>query len=608
MISLIFIERQRRIGKTTFGLKNTSLLTLFFLLFPCLILGIQAQTLQFGHIQINGISDKELAQQMSRDLRSAEDSLALQAALLPWYDKVAKQGLLEFSLDKAIKSEDNWQLFFHQGPIYLYESIALKGLNDLYLTKSGIDKLIRKQLPVDWADLMQRLTYCIQLFQAEGYPFAAFQEAAITYRQAGKDTLWTRIAYEFEAGSLVVIDSIHISGNHREKDAFVHSLARLSPGMRYNQALIDDIPRILNNSIYYQKVAPPSLSFDSPEQAELSLKLTSKQAGKFDALLGILPPDANNEKLQFTGTADIVLVSPFRFGEVIQFKYDKFNSNSQRLDLNVMIPYILHTPLKLEASLLLHKQAEDFLNRYFQLASYYNFSPNFAAKFYLKNKRASFLGGSNPSVDSTFLANQLDGQLSMLGLGLAYEQLDYRITPTKGLSLSLDLALGQRALRDNPRIPEELYEGISDEQAVRELDFRIKWYRPISQRHVVHLANHTYWLDQNTYFTNDLLQVGGAKSIRGFNEKQFFTNFYSFFTLEYRLMLEKDSYIFIFGDYAYLQNSVSQENLRARAFGLGMRYGTKAGIISISYAVGSLGTGDLQAGRGKIHIGLINQF
>ncbi|MEM6800374.1 MAG: hypothetical protein AAF696_03165, partial [Bacteroidota bacterium] len=168
-----------------------------------------------------------------------------------------------------------------------------------------------------------------------------------------------------------------------------------------------------------------------------------------------------------------------------------------------------------------------------------------------------------------------------------------------------------RTIRENVQIASsrpEVYENIDRESPSREIEFMLKWYRRLSGRHILHIANHTYWLDLDNILRNDQLQVGGARSIRGFNENQFFTDFFSFFSLEYRLQLERNSYVFLFGDYAYLENNEGNTIIRPRSTGIGMNYGTKAGIISISYAIGTAENIPFQPSRGRIHVGLINQF
>ena len=203
----------------------------------------------------------------------------------------------------------------------------------------------------------------------------------------------------------------------------------------------------------------------------------------------------------------------------------------------------------------------------------------------------------------------LDGSENLYGVGFSFQNLDYTLNPTKGLYVTTDIGIGRKTIRRNVNLSESIYNGLELNQPKTEANFEIGWYQQTFKRLVLHLRNQTYWLDQNVFFENDMAQVGGSRSIRGFNENQFFTNFYTFFTGEYRFLLEKNSYLFIFGDYAYLENKISEDFvLRPYGFGAGMTYDTKAGIISVTYAIGQVRNNPLQPGRGRIHIGLINQF
>lgn len=559
-----------------------------------------------GPVRITGLEEVASIQ---RALEGERDSLAILEVVSSLEAQWRQEGYLEAGLEALARAEKGWVLRLHRGPVYVYDSLELRGLDPSYVFRWKLDRLARRGRALDWRALEQRLLAILASFQDEGYPFAQFSDPTLDFRKKGPDSLYAHITYAFDPGSLVHIDSIQVEGNHRERDAFVHALTRLYPGSRYDQAQIDQLPRLLNNSIYYEAVAPPEVNFLSPDRAALRLRLKRSQAGKFDLLLGILPPSNNSleQRLRITGTADILLISPFRFGEVIQLNYERISENTQRLDLQARVPYLFRTPFSVGGSLFLHKQEEDFLNRALRVEAAYQFSTDLSATSFFRNKRASLLRPQLSRADTASLFDQLGGRLTMAGAGFTYERLDYRLTPRKGIRAFLELGLGQRTLSQGG-LPDSLKGSLPTEQAVREIDLELKAYYPLGRRHVLHIANRTYWLGQDRYFQNDLRQVGGAQSIRGFDERSLFTNFYTFFSAEYQLMLERDSYIFIFGDYAYLQNSVSQEHLRPRSFGLGMRYGTQAGIIALSYAVGSFGRGDVQAGRGKIHIGLINQF
>ncbi|MEM7371674.1 MAG: BamA/TamA family outer membrane protein [Bacteroidota bacterium] len=558
-------------------------------------------------IQISGLHSAKQLKQLEQAWSQIEDSASLQQAADIHILTLHQRGFLEAKLIAIQAHLQAWKVQFQQGPHYLYRTIELEGLTPLYSQKTELDRLADKHAPVNWDDLEQRLNSCLQLFQEEGYPFASFRELAVNYEASGQDSIWVDVHYLFDAGPLTHIDSIDITGNHRERDPFIYSLIRLKPGDLYNQKTIAAIPGILNNSIYYQNVSPARVGFHPKRGAKVILNLERKRAGKFDLLLGLQPPQNNTQRLGFTGTMDIVLVSPLRQGELLEFRFDYLTAGTQQTEARLILPYILRTPLKIEGSFEMQKQEEDFLNLNTEAMLLYAINPFLSASFFVRTRNSRVLDSTLRDTNNNS-ANQLDGNRQLLGAGLVYEQLDYRNNPSRGLEARLGLAIGRRTILPNRFISPELYEGRDLEQPIREAELSVKWYRQLFRRQVLHLGNHTYWLGMKDYLRNDQLQVGGSKSIRGFNEKSFFTNFYSFFTAEYRFQLERDSYLFLFGDYAYLEDQVREEVLFPYGVGLGMNYGTKAGIISIVYAIGSTRDIPFQPSRGRIHIGIVNQF
>ncbi|TAE48015.1 MAG: hypothetical protein EAZ89_16365 [Bacteroidetes bacterium] len=251
------------------------------------------------------------------------------------------------------------------------------------------------------------------------------------------------------------------------------------------------------------------------------------------------------------------------------------------------------------------KQEEDFLNISYQGSGLYAFSPFLSARFYYRSRGTRLLG---QGVSDSLLLRQLDGLRRTAGVGFEYENLDYRNNPSRGWTGKLDLGIGQRTIRRNVLLPDRVYEGLDLRQPVREILLELKWYHQLFERQILHLANRSAWLGMEQYYRNDQWQLGGARSIRGFNENQLFADFYTFFTAEYRFQLERDSYLFAFFDYAWLDDRNLNQQQRPAGLGLGMNYGTKAGIISLVYAVGSNGSTPFQPSRGKVHIGIVNLF
>jgi outer membrane protein insertion porin family len=114
----------------------------------------------------------------------------------------------------------------------------------------------------------------------------------------------------------------------------------------------------------------------------------------------------------------------------------------------------------------------------------------------------------------------------------------------------------------------------------------------------------------STFENSDLYRLGGNNSLRGYREDQFLGSRIFWSNLEYRALLTRRSYGFLFFDTGYylraeepeLKIPKSEEFLYG--FGLGLSLETALGVLRVSYA---LGEGD-SFSDGKIHFGVLNEF
>ena len=85
-----------------------------------------------------------------------------------------------------------------------------------------------------------------------------------------------------------------------------------------------------------------------------------------------------------------------------------------------------------------------------------------------------------------------------------------------------------------------------------------------------------------------------------------------FFTgkIEYRYILEQNSFLFTFINAAYYTNKSRNIDLHDSplGFGAGINFETKIGIMSISYALGKQFDNPIYFRNGKIHFGIVNYF
>ena len=135
---------------------------------------------------------------------------------------------------------------------------------------------------------------------------------------------------------------------------------------------------------------------------------------------------------------------------------------------------------------------------------------------------------------------------------------------------------------------------------------------PIKNRSTVKIGTKSVYLQNTTLFQNELFRIGGLKTFRGFDEESIFASAYYIFTLEYRYLLEENSYLYLFSDGAYYENqSISFTGDRydtPYGFGAGISFETKAGIFSISYALGKQFDNPIDLRGGKVHFGVVNYF
>ncbi len=540
-----------------------------------------------------------------------------------WAEYLREKGRAESSFEGFRYRNDSLSLFFHEGKMYRFDSIHIHSIPPRYLEKSGILAINKKHPPLDWNDLDIKLKEVLYEYQNQGYPFALMKNRTMQYKKSGKDTVRVSVDYDFEKGIKFTIDSIIIKGKYKENPRLIYTMIGLSPGDVYNQESIDNIPRILNNTIYYKSVKPPKTTFSYIGTSKVTILLEPRRTNKFDVLLGILPPSNTistpdaDRRFQWIASLDVILVSMLKYGESLQLKYDQLTQGTRKMNLKLQIPYLLHLPLHANGEFELFKQKSDFLNRQAKAGIEYGFSPFFSTKFQYK---AKFTGLDTSYVNGVLrgqrLPEILDGNTQSYSLAFRYEHTDNRFNPTKGWAGNIELGAGKTIIKKNPRFPYALYDSLSLtrqdslrwSQPVIELDFWLKWYYKFGKRNVIHLANRTYYLQQKKIFQNDQLQLGGSKTIRGFNENQFFSNRFTYFTGEYRLILEQNTYLFTFIDAGWLKDDVLKTDYFPVGLGLGLTYDTPAGLVTFSYAFGQAGDIPFQPGRGKIHLGLISQF
>ena len=119
--------------------------------------------------------------------------------------------------------------------------------------------------------------------------------------------------------------------------------------------------------------------------------------------------------------------------------------------------------------------------------------------------------------------------------------------------------------------------------------------------------SHRSLFSGQAFYRNELYKFGGNKTMRGFDEQAFEALSFTVFTAEMRLLYDKDAALYLFFDLAYYTDIENQGDFLA-GFGPGVNISTKAGIFSLSYALGKRKDSPLQLADSKIHVAYVSRF
>ena len=335
---------------------------------------------------------------------------------------------------------------------------------------------------------------------------------------------------------------------------------------------------------------------------KLFLFLDAKRASSINGILG-LQPDANTGKITITGDLDLRLRNALRRGEAIEINWRKLQDQTQDLKLRFNLPFAFNTPFGTDLSLKLFKRDTTFLELNARGALEYLLPQGDKLSLFVNSKSSDRLGSSQ------FIQPGLaDVKLISYGLGLLRERFDYRFNPRSGHSLALEGSAGRKrtstAVRDqdvpSPEIRTVQYE--VNGTAVAHL--------PLARRSTFRFAAQGGWMVNDDLYRNELYRIGGLRTLRGTDEASIFASAYAIGTIEYRFVFEQNSNFFLFFDQAWWEDDAADPRLEDTplGFGTGVTFETKAGLFSLTYALGREFGRPVELRTGKIHFGFISLF
>jgi hypothetical protein len=300
-----------------------------------------------------------------------------------------------------------------------------------------------------------------------------------------------------------------------------------------------------------------------------------------------------------TGELALKLVNELKRAETFALNWKSIQYQTQSLNVMLNTPNLFRTRFGFDGNFNLYKRDTSFLDLKFQVGVQYALNNGSYARFYYRNENSSILKGGKNNVTLVNLSNT---KTNFYGLQLTKQTLDYLPNPRKGYQLLIDGAIGQRKTK-----PQDSLTFVKS--LTYKLHLNYQHFITLYKRNVLRLGLVANYLGAPKYYSNEVFRFGGQIIQRGFNEEQLYATAFGTASIEYRFLVDKNSYAFAFYDQSYYENRTSTYfQDYPLGFGAGFTFGTKIGSFSISYALGKQKNSPVSFKDGKIHFGYIAYF
>ncbi len=527
------------------------------------------------------------------------DSLTVIKYLNKITNKYVSKAYIDAGYNK-IEWKDTVFAYFNKGTKYSWGKVVIENITDIIPRSSFKNLQANKKINI--IDFEKELDNTITFLENNGYPFSQ-----IKLDNAFIDKNKINAIIEINKNKYISIDSINIKGNTNTSVKYLKLYLDLKENEPYNETKIISIDEKLNNLSFINLNKPTEVLFYQ-DKVKINLYADKKQVNKFDGILGVVPNDKTTGKLAITGELKMILKNSFGRGESIIAEWQKTDPESQKLHVELDFPYIFNSIIGVNGLFNLLKQDTSFINLRSRAGLSFILPNSKRINIFIENKTSNLLSVSQYE-NATVLPDFADTKVALYGLGLQVKKTNRAYSPSKGYILYLEAAYGNKTIKKNAKLPEELYNDISLTSAQIEAKFNSLFFLKFTKHINLKLRTDIVYINNKKLFINDLYRFGGLRTLRGFNENELFADFVSSGTVQLNYFYEEYSSFYIFTDMAYYENHTN--NLvhdTPIGIGVGTNFSTKAGIFTVSYALGKQFNNPFQFNNARIHIGYISVF
>lgn len=517
---------------------------------------------------------------------------------------IHNESYLRATIDSIIEDSTQLTAFLNPGKPYKWAYLHTGNVEETAINLSGYRNKLFQNKPLHFKAAAGLMNAILSYYENHGYPFAKINLDSIKI-----DSNIIAASLHIEKENSETIDSIIVKGTLKISPKYLYGYLGIKPGDLYDESKVAAIEDRIRALPFLTETKPLQVVFIK-DKVKIVLYLSRKNADQFNGIIGVLPN--NNGSVTVTGDVTLQLQNAFHHDDEIGFHWQHLQPLTENLTINFSYPYLFQTPLGLDENFKLFKQDTTYL----QLDNKLGFRYLFIGGNYLEVYYESIVTSLLSTVALQNLASPpppyTDGTTDLYGIEYKLRKLDYLYNPRRGYDLTGSVAVGQNTIRENSAVSPDIYAGLQLNSIEYRGTLQAAYYIPVATRAAIKLGANGGYIQDPSLLLNDLFRIGGLEILRGFNEQSIYVSQYAVGTIEFHYLLEQNSFLFVFYDQGWcretLASSVAFFNDTPAGFGAGMDFQTKAGIFSLSYALGNAIGNPLNFSTGKINFGIVDYF
>ena len=456
------------------------------------------------------------------------------------------------------------------------------------------------------------------LYSEQGYPKV---EIAPKDFRFSPETGTVDFQLNISEGAQVQIGEVKVSGLKKTKTEVVLREIPIKPNQSFDQRNIDASYRRLRNLGYFYQVNPNVLEVgETEDKINFHAQVTEAKTGRLSGVIGYAPPDSETDAApQLTGVFEARETNLLGTGRQANFYWK--SGLLKILRLGYSEPWIFGKPVTIGVEYGQFKQRSSGREqlsgisnndtetvseeRSGSVSATTHFGRVFEGVMILGYKRIDIPSTgfpstltppfntetsafSNPDSVTSTGSTPYSGTKYSVAFRLTRDTRDYFLNPTRGRRDSIAVEVSRSDFR------------------LRKVWLSLQQYFPTWQKQTVAVELHGAAAWGVNIPPTELFYLGGATTLRGYDEDWFSGPRRVYANLEYRFLVGPDSQLFAFTDLGavtLIETPSVFDRLRV-GYGFGARLESEGGILRVNYG---LAAGDSLL-RGKIHVNLGASF